>query len=160
MFIPILPSRLIDYVLAPMPFVIGVHSSMQDSIHKLASSMDEVVYVNLDDGQVLAQGRDAKLLPEPYLGRLKSSIRKFFPQKNDFALFSSLDDATTPNNAPVAPKRRLDQASNSEISENFLRFLTSVFEKYDQFFDTEHKFQFQEFKNSQPKNVQTVCYSL
>jgi len=153
-FIPILPARLIDYVLAPMPFVVGVHSSMTNTISKQSSSMEEVVYVNIDQGLVLTHAKDHKLLPDQYLTRLRSSIRKFYPQKTDVALFSPLEDAGVASPGASAVKRRFDQQTNSEISDVFLNFLSSIFGKYDQFFDPSHKFLFAEFKASQPKNVQ------
>jgi hypothetical protein len=104
-FIPILPSRLIDYVLAPMPFVIGVHKSLLDTVARMSSSMDEVVFVNIDEGQVSSAFRDYKLLPEPYFGRLRHTIRKFFPQKTDFSLFISNDESSVLNPSRTAVKR-------------------------------------------------------
>lgn len=51
-FIPVLPLSLVDYCSAPMPFVIGLHSSLMLSIIKMPLS--EVVYVDLDRDQVLS----------------------------------------------------------------------------------------------------------
>lgn len=45
-FIPVLPESLLDYLSAPMPFLVGVHSSLLPKIYKLG--LEEVVFCDLD----------------------------------------------------------------------------------------------------------------
>jgi hypothetical protein len=45
-FIPVLPETLLDYLSAPMPFLVGVHSSLAPKINGL--NLEEVVYCDLD----------------------------------------------------------------------------------------------------------------
>eukprot|EP01080_Neovahlkampfia_damariscottae_P005872 gene5872-9700_t len=45
-FVPILPVKLIDYVCAPMPYILGIHSSMLQKVLKMP--IEEVVILDLD----------------------------------------------------------------------------------------------------------------
>ena len=45
-FVPILPNKLIDYVCAPMPYILGIHSSMLQKVLKMP--IEEVVILDLD----------------------------------------------------------------------------------------------------------------
>ena len=47
-FIPILPASLLDFLLAPTPFLMGVHTEYQDKMPDLF----DVVVVNIDEGCV------------------------------------------------------------------------------------------------------------
>jgi len=47
-FLPILPESLLDYLTAPMPFLIGLHSSLLPEMRKLPC--DDIFLLNLDDG--------------------------------------------------------------------------------------------------------------
>ncbi|XP_066913691.1 DENN domain-containing protein 1B-like isoform X2 [Clytia hemisphaerica] len=49
-FVPVLPSHLIDYCCAPMPFLIGVHSSLMPKVRQMP--MNEVVILNADTNEM------------------------------------------------------------------------------------------------------------
>jgi len=42
-YIPILPSRLLEVLSSPTPFIIGVHSMFQSEIQELVSAHDELL---------------------------------------------------------------------------------------------------------------------
>lgn len=48
--VPVLPPSLVTYCSAPMPFVIGIHSSSVDSLRNLP--MEQVIFIDLDDDSV------------------------------------------------------------------------------------------------------------
>lgn len=48
--IPLLPEKFINYCAAPMPFIIGAHSSMMESIENLP--LERIVFVDLDNKQI------------------------------------------------------------------------------------------------------------
>lgn len=45
-FIPVLPAKLLSYVCAPMPYIVGIHTSMLPEVLKLPT--EKMVIVNLD----------------------------------------------------------------------------------------------------------------
>nr|XP_046196584.1 DENN domain-containing protein 1B-like isoform X2 [Oncorhynchus gorbuscha] len=45
-FIPVLPPHLLDYCCAPMPFLIGVHSSLTERVR--SRGLEDVVILNVD----------------------------------------------------------------------------------------------------------------
>jgi hypothetical protein len=49
-FVPILPGKLLDYVCAPMPYILGIHSSMLQKVLKMP--IDEVVIFDLDKREI------------------------------------------------------------------------------------------------------------
>ena len=42
-FVPIIPERFLDYVTAPMPFIVGVHTSLMPQVERIPGIEDEVV---------------------------------------------------------------------------------------------------------------------
>ncbi|KJE92066.1 hypothetical protein CAOG_08664 [Capsaspora owczarzaki ATCC 30864] len=50
-FIPIMTPQLLDYCSAPMPYFIGVHSSMMERISHMP--LEEVVVVDLDENRII-----------------------------------------------------------------------------------------------------------
>lgn len=41
-FIPVLPSSLLDYIHAPMPFVVGIHTSLRPMVERIIGDMSDV----------------------------------------------------------------------------------------------------------------------
>eukprot|EP01048_Picozoa_sp_COSAG05_P015935 COSAG05_NODE_1984_length_3746_cov_3.101430_2_plen_716_part_00 len=50
-FVPIMPQSMLDYITAPMPYVIGVHDSLLEEVGRLPED-DSVVWVYLDSDEV------------------------------------------------------------------------------------------------------------
>eukprot|EP00026_Physarum_polycephalum_P001911 Phypoly_transcript_01914.p1 GENE.Phypoly_transcript_01914~~Phypoly_transcript_01914.p1 ORF type:complete len:893 (+),score=151.82 Phypoly_transcript_01914:162-2840(+) len=147
-FIPVLPLSLVDYCSAPMPFVIGLHSSLLLSLQKMP--MSEVVLVDLDRDQVSAVAGDLALLPQSLLGPLKTVL-----------------DAAT------ADFHRITSTSKStldwqRVAEAFRHFFVRVFHSYARFFVQKPgadavKFDKDAFIQAQPKQIrkflETFCAS-
>lgn len=74
-FIPVLPVRMITFVCAPVPFVVGLLSLHLDNLAEQADGMEEVIMVDLDHGNVVPPATDYKLLPEDYLSPFIYSIQ-------------------------------------------------------------------------------------
>lgn len=50
-YIPVLPSMLLDVAQAPMPYILGVHSSSFYALQKYsAKDMGDVIVVDIDGG--------------------------------------------------------------------------------------------------------------
>lgn len=73
-YIPVLPQHLLDYCCAPMPYLIGVHSSLMEKVH--AMSLDDVVLLNVDTNTLETPYEDLQSLPNDVISTLKSRLRK------------------------------------------------------------------------------------
>ncbi|EGC37255.1 hypothetical protein DICPUDRAFT_77109 [Dictyostelium purpureum] len=71
-FIPILPRTLLDYCTAPMPFIIGIHSSLFAPIRR--KPLNEIVFVDLDKDSVLPLPEDIAIFPAVLLQPLKQCL--------------------------------------------------------------------------------------
>ncbi|XP_077944494.1 DENN domain-containing protein 1A isoform X2 [Gasterosteus aculeatus] len=73
-YIPVLPQHLLDYCCAPMPFLIGVHSSLMEKVRGMA--LDDVVVLNVDTNTLETPYDDLQSLPNDVVSSLKSRLRK------------------------------------------------------------------------------------
>ena len=58
-FVPVLPRIWLDYLTAPMPFLVGIHSSFLPEVRQMVASgaaEDQLVFVMLDEGEVKLEG--------------------------------------------------------------------------------------------------------
>ncbi|MEQ2289279.1 SET-binding factor 2, partial [Ameca splendens] len=70
-YIPILPSRLLEVLSSPTPFIIGVHSMFQNEIQDLP----DVIIADLDGGTIkIPECIHLSLLPEPLLHQTQSTL--------------------------------------------------------------------------------------
>uniref|UniRef100_A0A3B3ZQB3 UDENN domain-containing protein n=1 Tax=Periophthalmus magnuspinnatus TaxID=409849 RepID=A0A3B3ZQB3_9GOBI len=72
-YIPVLPQHLLDYC-APMPYLIGVHSSLMEKVRGM--SLDDVVILNVDTNTLETPYEDLQSLPNDVVSSLKSRLRK------------------------------------------------------------------------------------
>lgn len=75
-YIPIMPPLLLDYVAAPIPFLIGVHSSLMPRVHQ--QPLDEVIEVDLDANRIMVSASfdDLKQLPPDLVHTLLQVLRR------------------------------------------------------------------------------------
>uniref|UniRef100_A0A8D3CNA9 DENN/MADD domain containing 1A n=1 Tax=Scophthalmus maximus TaxID=52904 RepID=A0A8D3CNA9_SCOMX len=73
-YIPVLPQHLLDYCCAPMPYLIGVHSSLMEKVRGLA--LDDVVVLNVDTNTLDSPYNDLENLPNDVVSSLKSRLKK------------------------------------------------------------------------------------
>ncbi|XP_041815412.1 DENN domain-containing protein 1A isoform X2 [Chelmon rostratus] len=73
-YIPVLPQHLLDYCCAPMPYLIGVHSSLLEKVRGLA--LDDVVILNVDTNTLETPYDDLQSLPNDVVSSLKSRLKK------------------------------------------------------------------------------------
>ncbi|XP_022084241.1 DENN domain-containing protein 1B-like isoform X2 [Acanthaster planci] len=72
-YIPVMPAHLIDYCCAPMPFLVGVHSSFMPQVRKMA--LDEVVILNADNNSIETPFDDLQTLPSESVSQLKKNLK-------------------------------------------------------------------------------------
>eukprot|EP00040_Diaphanoeca_grandis_P027143 m.153825 g.153825 ORF g.153825 m.153825 type:complete len:1339 (+) comp30853_c0_seq1:194-4210(+) len=79
-FIPIMPNHLLDYCTAPMPFLVGVHSSNWKVVERMP--LDDVVIVHADEDKVVTPFNDVDDLPSELLGKLKDEFKSVKKARN------------------------------------------------------------------------------
>ncbi|XP_043252607.1 DENN domain-containing protein 1A isoform X1 [Colletes gigas] len=72
-YIPVLPLSLIDYLLAPMPFLIGVPAPTLQRVRK--SDLGEVVILDADNNTIESPFQDLESLPQDVVTNLKKGLR-------------------------------------------------------------------------------------
>ncbi|XP_054276852.1 DENN domain-containing protein 1A-like isoform X2 [Macrosteles quadrilineatus] len=72
-FIPVLPQQLIDYLLAPMPYLIGVSSTLISKVRR--NDMGEVVILDADNNTVETPFQDLESLPPDVVKNLRAQLR-------------------------------------------------------------------------------------
>ncbi|XP_053095990.1 DENN domain-containing protein 1A isoform X3 [Pangasianodon hypophthalmus] len=73
-YIPVLPQHLLDYCCAPMPYLIGVHSSLMEKVRVMA--LDDVVILNVDTNTLETPFDDLQNLPNDVVSALKNRLKK------------------------------------------------------------------------------------
>ncbi|XP_007247067.3 DENN domain-containing protein 1A isoform X4 [Astyanax mexicanus] len=73
-YIPVLPQHLLDYCCAPMPYLIGVHSSLMEKVRGMA--LDDVVILNVDTNTLETPFDDLQSLPNDVVSSLKNRLKK------------------------------------------------------------------------------------
>lgn len=56
-FIPLLPSGLLDYAQAPMPFMLGVRRNQLPQLERMGAALSDCVVVDVDQGTLRTAGR-------------------------------------------------------------------------------------------------------
>ncbi|XP_041091766.1 DENN domain-containing protein 1B [Polyodon spathula] len=73
-YIPVLPPHLLDYCCAPMPYLIGVHSSLMERVKSRA--LEDVVILNIDTNTLESPFEDLEKLPAEVVSHLKMRLKK------------------------------------------------------------------------------------
>ncbi|KAM5127153.1 DENN domain-containing protein 1B-like [Callospermophilus lateralis] len=73
-YIPVLPPHLLDYCCAPMPYLIGIHSSLIERVKN--KSLEDVVMLNVDTNTLETPFNDLNNLPSDVVLDLKNKLKK------------------------------------------------------------------------------------
>nr|XP_011744808.1 DENN domain-containing protein 1B isoform X7 [Macaca nemestrina] len=73
-YIPVLPPHLLDYCCAPMPYLIGIHSSLIERVKN--KSLEDVVMLNVDTNTLESPFSDLNNLPSDVVSALKNKLKK------------------------------------------------------------------------------------
>ncbi|XP_011310982.1 DENN domain-containing protein 1A isoform X2 [Fopius arisanus] len=72
-YIPVLPLALMDYLLAPMPFLIGVPTPILQRVQK--ADLGDVVILNADSNCIESPFQDLESLPQDVVTNLRKALR-------------------------------------------------------------------------------------
>ncbi|XP_059495851.1 DENN domain-containing protein 1B isoform X2 [Stegostoma tigrinum] len=73
-YIPVLPPHLLDYCCAPMPYLIGIHSSLMEKVRSRA--LEDVVILNVDSNTLESPFNDLEKMPPDVVSILKVKLKK------------------------------------------------------------------------------------
>uniref|UniRef100_A0A8C5Q534 UDENN domain-containing protein n=1 Tax=Leptobrachium leishanense TaxID=445787 RepID=A0A8C5Q534_9ANUR len=73
-YIPVLPPHLLDYCCAPMPYLIGIHSSLMEKVKMM--NLEDVIILNVDTNTLETPFDDLQNLPSEVVSALKNRLRK------------------------------------------------------------------------------------
>ncbi|KAG7480528.1 hypothetical protein MATL_G00057080 [Megalops atlanticus] len=142
-YIPVLPQHLIDYCCAPMPYLIGVHSSLMEKVKGMA--LEDVVMLNVDTNTLETPFDDLQSLPNDVVSSLKNRLKKVSTTTGDgvawaflkaqAALFGSYRNALKIE--PEEPITFSEEAFVSHRSSAMRQFLQSAIQLqlFKQFID-------------------------
>ncbi|XP_068197560.1 myotubularin-related protein 13 isoform X2 [Antennarius striatus] len=117
-YIPILPSRLLEVLSSPTPFIIGVHSMFQNEIEDLL----DVIIADLDGGTIkIPECIHLSLLPEPVLNQTQTALSLVLHPDLEIA-----DNAFPPPRTAPSNLKLLDK----EVRAVFLRLFAQLFQGY------------------------------
>ncbi|XP_035273861.1 myotubularin-related protein 13 isoform X1 [Anguilla anguilla] len=117
-YIPILPSRLLEVLSSPTPFIIGVHSVFQDEIQELL----DVIIADLDGGTIkIPECIHLSHLPEPLLHQTQTALSMVLHPDLELA-----DNAFPPPRSASSNLKQLDK----EVRAVFLRLFAQLFQGY------------------------------
>uniref|UniRef100_UPI00358E7D41 DENN domain-containing protein 1B-like isoform X8 n=1 Tax=Myxine glutinosa TaxID=7769 RepID=UPI00358E7D41 len=74
-FIPALPAHLLEFCGAPMPFIIGVHSSLMKGVKK-ATGLEGVLVYHIDENTFEGDGVDNSIIPSHIESMLRTRLRR------------------------------------------------------------------------------------
>ncbi|XP_077568821.1 myotubularin-related protein 13 isoform X1 [Stigmatopora nigra] len=117
-YIPILPSRLLEVLSSPTPFIIGVHSMFQGEIQDLL----DVIIADLDGGTIkIPECIHLSLLPEPLLSQTQGALSLVLHPDLEIADNAFPLLRTAPSNLKLLDK---------EVRAVFLRLFAQLFQGY------------------------------
>uniref|UniRef100_A0A4W5P668 SET binding factor 2 n=1 Tax=Hucho hucho TaxID=62062 RepID=A0A4W5P668_9TELE len=117
-YIPILPSRLLEVLSSPTPFIIGVHSMFQSEIQELL----DVIIADLDGGTIkIPECIHLSQLPEPLLHTTQTALSLVLHPDLEIA-----DNAFPPLRTAPSNLKLLDK----EVRAVFLRLFAQLFQGY------------------------------
>ncbi|XP_021333710.1 myotubularin-related protein 13 isoform X3 [Danio rerio] len=117
-YIPVLPSRLLEVLSSPTPFIIGVHSMFQSEIQELL----DVIIADLDGGTIkIPECIHLSQLPEPLLHNTQKAL--FMVLHPDL---EGADNAFPPPRSAPSNLKLLDK----EVRAVFLRLFAQLFQGY------------------------------
>uniref|UniRef100_A0A9L0K3F4 DENN domain containing 1B n=1 Tax=Equus asinus TaxID=9793 RepID=A0A9L0K3F4_EQUAS len=100
-YIPVLPPHLLDYCCAPMPYLIGIHSSLIERVKN--KSLEDVVMLNVDTNTLESPFNDLSNLPsdvgepvtfceESFVKHRSSLMKQFLETAVNLQLFKQFID--------------------------------------------------------------------
>ncbi|KAM9523003.1 DENN domain-containing protein 2D-like isoform 2-T5 [Salvelinus alpinus] len=125
-FISIVPSVLIDVVMAPTPYLLGVQKNKLDDV----IDQSDMLIVDLTEGAentfITCIGDESTILPEKLQGELLQALccRKDNSNKTDS--ISNKSNHMREHHSPYKPNDRTSEELNKVVSEAFLSFFVKT----------------------------------
>ena len=76
LFLPVLPADLLEYVSAPMPFLIGLQAPVFAAMQRMRLPVEHLVVLDCDSGTIEGVASDMEELPAALLHKLETSLEQ------------------------------------------------------------------------------------
>lgn len=131
-FIPVLPTSLLSFCCAPMPFVVGILRTSLDEVLQLP--MDEVLIVDIDNNCFLSvpEGNDLELLPQNYWLPLKNVLHS---TRKDIKRSKKKRKKNVDAKLEASCQEYEAKQAAMKLSEIFLEFFMYMFSDWKEFVD-------------------------
>ncbi|KAK9497874.1 hypothetical protein O3M35_003784 [Rhynocoris fuscipes] len=117
-YIPLLPASLVEFLSSPIPFLIGVHSSLKTDFSELM----DVIVAELDTGYVVVPDTVVvPLLPQPFLNETMAALSLVLQPELTLADLAF---------APAPPPSVSPQAIDKRIRAVFMRMFAMLMQGY------------------------------
>eukprot|EP00884_Botryococcus_braunii_P008539 jgi/Botrbrau1/17687/Bobra.0166s0111.1 len=128
-YAPVLPTALVDFVEAPTPFLMGLHSSVDVP----ATCLEGVVVASLDDNTV-SGGESLPPLPDKEGKSLKDQLRATLVPDAAFGAPANRSAASPSFGTEIVESAHVWGINDeAEVREAFWNFLKSLLEGYEEF---------------------------
>ena len=149
-FIPILPSQLIDYLYSPVRFIYGINSKYKEEV--ILRSSRQLLIVDLDEGCI--ENHDEIILIKQ---NIKENEPVYLPEHYGKKLAKTLSDLIEKS---LQQKKHLTQIEVDQIRKTFFHFFVSIFQDYKasliphatDFSNVSHFFNLEDFLHKQKED--------
>uniref|UniRef100_A0A3Q2DZ75 DENN domain containing 3 n=1 Tax=Cyprinodon variegatus TaxID=28743 RepID=A0A3Q2DZ75_CYPVA len=151
-YVPVLARGMLDFLMAPTAFLMGCHLS---HLTEVATETDDLILVNIDQGNVSTSLSDAIDLPEIPLAAADCFIQRSQSLQIHFDLDQYHSASCMDINDQRAQRRAWQQKLNNEIQRIALELLVNVFRDVSSHLNYEHRvFHSEEFLKSRDPDEQ------
>lgn len=124
-YVPVLPKKLVDFICAPMPFLLGIHKSYLPD----KPLLEDIILVDLDDNVILTTSEtEIPLIPDKPRSKLLKSLRR-------------LTNQDTSSRCPKPFKTDINSLSSC-----FLHFFAKLMVRYKEYLEAPSDFVIDKFK--------------
>ena len=128
-YVPVLPSQLVDYLYSPVKYVYGIHSKMKDDVFIRCSS--DTCIIDLDQGKI--ENNDEMVNIHSKKNTKTSNVQ--LPEHYSKKLIKNLHDLLYTKENTL---KKFDLVIVSEIRNIFFQFFVSILQNYKQFLNYEN----------------------
>ncbi|XP_035285111.1 DENN domain-containing protein 3 isoform X2 [Anguilla anguilla] len=145
-YVPILSRQMLDFLMAPTAFLMGCHLR---HFEEVATEMDDLVLINIDDGTVSSSGSESVTIPDIPLVAKECFMRRRTGLQVHYDLEVCGLGTSTDINELRSQRRLWQEQLNREIQAITLELIVNIFREVHDHLNYEHRvFNSEEFLRS------------
>ncbi|KAG5842676.1 hypothetical protein ANANG_G00180140 [Anguilla anguilla] len=145
-YVPILSRQMLDFLMAPTAFLMGCHLR---HFEEVATEMDDLVLINIDDGTVSSSGSESVTIPDIPLVAKECFMKRRTGLQVHYDLEVCGLGTSTDINELRSQRRLWQEQLNREIQAITLELIVNIFREVHDHLNYEHRvFNSEEFLRS------------